>query len=96
MAAAPRALVLCLDGLTETVRRLQHDFDVRIEWQPLPDDLGFWEPSSRTMYVNIDAPLSDQTWLLIDLWKLLNIGPQYAPDAELVPPKPSLRLVAGS
>lgn len=83
----------CLDGLIDVSLRLTRDFGLTLEWQPLGERAGFYEWANRKFVVNIDSPLDDQLWTLIQAWSYLAIGPHATPNAH---PTRALRLITGS
>jgi hypothetical protein len=93
MSAALRSKALPpkISGLLEAMRRLTHDYGVKIEFEELRHDVGHWDGDTRTATVDTGSPLDDQVWFLVEVWQMCAIGLHATPEAE--PMVPVLTLV---
>ncbi len=89
--APARDIEQCISGLLSITMRLKLQLGVAVTYSPLPEDLGTWDATTRTLTVDKDADLEDQTWLFLQVWQLLTMG-RSAIDAAAIR-EPRLALV---
>jgi hypothetical protein len=82
-----------LDAWVDLAKRLCDDHGVVLRLSPIPGgtvNLGDLNEATGTLLIREDAALSQQVWLMQQVWNFLTFGPHASPTARR---KPLLSLV---
>ena len=81
---APRDPYLAVEGLIGVLTRLRRDLGVTVHFEPIEDDIAYWNGDTKILTVDSESPPTEQIQALLQAWALFALGPEASYGAEQV------------